>query len=118
MFYPDTTIDELMPDALVHTLDPANQAPFINHIGYFTKSRPKIVSTENEKSKTFITGNSDKQLKTNQVWEVYQVAHGTLPESVLCHPSIGYATRYGNVMLNGLDNSIDYVPTNNGSWRP
>jgi hypothetical protein len=77
-----------------------------------------MVSSENEKSKPFVTPASDKALKTKQVWEVYQGSHGTLPESVLCHPSIGYATRYGNLMLNGLDNSIDYLPTNNGSWRP
>jgi hypothetical protein len=107
-----------MPDALVHSLDPASQSSFINRIGYFTKSRPKVAGTDNEKRSTFVTSDSDKAVKTKQIWEVYQGSHGTLPESVLCHPSIGYATRYGNVMLSGLDNSIDYVPTNNGSWKP
>jgi hypothetical protein len=118
MFYPETAIDELMPDALVHTLEPSTKATFINSIGYFTKSRPKIISTEVEKSTTFITPESDKTLKTKQVWELYEGSHGTLPESVLCHPSIGYSTRYGNVILNGLDNAIGYIPTNNGSWKP
>lgn len=113
MFYPDTSIDELMPDALIHSIKPADQPAFINRIGYFTRSNPKKGTAQHDISSKPANSGSDKPLKTRQVWEVHEGIHGTLPGSVLCHPSVGYSTRYGNVLLTGLNNAIGYGPSNN-----
>ena len=115
MLYRDTEIEELMTDALVHSAANNEQATFKNRIGYFLKSSPVVEVSDNKLDNNLTSSKATKSPETSPVQEG---AHGTLPESVLIHPSIGYSFRYGNVMLNGLDNSMNFPPVNNGSWRP
>lgn len=110
MFYPVTSINELMPDALIHSLEPSNQPSYINEIGYFNKFTLRVTNAEQDKSSKLVSPSGDKAVKIKEVWETYDGSRGTLPDSVLCHPSIGYATKYGNVMLSGLNNNMGNEP--------
>lgn len=103
MFYPVAAIDELMPDVLVLNETPSQQVDFPNSFGDFSKTMAAGKASSNV---SIISGNR-KDLATKPVWQTLGNNSRSLPESVLCHPSIGYSFRYGNVMLNGLDNSIE-----------
>jgi len=117
MFYPESNIDELMPDILVQDNDTAQQDSYKFSINYFLRSRTKK-SIAPEFKTSFNSPRGGNSLEIKSSLQVYEGGNGTLPDCVTCHPVVEYSYRYGNIVLSGLDNNIETTTVNNGSWRP
>ncbi|TDH25500.1 hypothetical protein EXU57_12385 [Segetibacter sp. 3557_3] len=117
MFYPAATIEELMPDVLIQDAYNGLGTPS-DRPKYQTRANAKLGRIAAEKDQA-------KEIKDHQNAAPQQVQGGTrgvVPESTRLHPTVDYTTRYGSLMLNGLENSPEpgskNQRTNNGSWKP
>src|SRR4051812_29380166 len=100
MFYPTTTIEELMPDVLINVI--AGHTKLSNkNFGFTGRKKSKVEVTADF---TLETVEEKRAVEVSNIEHTMEGIRGALPASLATYPTVDYSSKYGHVQLSGLYN--------------